>query len=90
MATVIPGKIAVIGIGAVGSAVAFALMSRNVGRELVIIDIDKDRALGETLDLQDSMAFSSVKTVRSGDASDAKNAQIIGKIFFSRSSLLCN
>ena len=40
-------KITVIGAGAVGSATAFALALKKVANEIVIVDINEDKALGE-------------------------------------------
>lgn len=39
-------KIAVIGCGFVGSSCAFTLMQSNLFSEMVLIDVDKDRAGG--------------------------------------------
>jgi|Deesub1362A_J573_1020465.scaffolds.fasta_scaffold00016_80 malate/lactate dehydrogenase len=44
-------KISIIGAGRVGSQIAFVLMERGLCDEIVIIDIIKDRAQGEALDL---------------------------------------
>ena len=43
-------KITIIGAGAVGAATAFALLTRGEASEIVLIDINTDKALGEALD----------------------------------------
>ena len=44
-------KVAIVGCGFVGSATAFALMQSELFTEMVLIDVDRDRAEGEALDL---------------------------------------
>ena len=44
-------KITVIGAGSVGSTTAFALALKNIANEIVIIDINEDKALGEAMDI---------------------------------------
>jgi CO dehydrogenase nickel-insertion accessory protein CooC1 len=78
------GKIAVIGVGTVGASAVFALMMHNVGNEIVLVDVDKDRAIGETLDLQDAVHFSNTKKIWNGTAKDARDAQIVGKNLLSQ------
>ena len=43
-------KVAIVGCGFVGSATAFALMQSELFTEMVLIDVDRDRAEGEALD----------------------------------------
>ena len=45
-------KITVIGAGAVGSATAFALAIKNIASEIVMVDINEDKAKGEALDIR--------------------------------------
>lgn len=70
-------KVVLVGDGSVGSAYAFALMQQGLVEELVIVDIDKERAKGDALDLEDAQAFTAPKVVRSGDYSDAKDADLV-------------
>lgn len=51
-------KIALIGTGMVGMSYAYALLNQNVCDELVLIDINKERAMGEAMDLNHGLAFS--------------------------------
>ncbi|MSS62387.1 L-lactate dehydrogenase [Velocimicrobium porci] len=73
------GKLVLIGAGNVGSAVLNSLMQLNVVNEIVVIDYNKDKALGEVLDASHTTAFvySSNVVVRVGDYSDCADAQII-------------
>ena len=45
-------KIALIGTGMVGMSYAYSLLNQNVCDELVLIDVNKKRALGEAMDLK--------------------------------------
>ena len=45
-------KVAIVGCGFVGSSSAFALMQSGLFSEMVLIDVDKDRAEGEALEHQ--------------------------------------
>ncbi|KAG0355399.1 hypothetical protein BG005_005707 [Podila minutissima] len=68
-------KVAIIGAGMVGSAVAFACLNRSVVSELLVNDISKI-GLGQVLDLEDAAFFSSAK-VRHASLQDCGQADII-------------
>lgn len=70
-------KIAVIGAGNVGSTAAYALMISGIASEIVLIDIDKDKAMGEAMDLNHGTAFVKPVIVKHGDYSDCQEASII-------------
>lgn len=69
-------KIAIIGAGAVGSTIAYALLLKNLMVDVVLIDIDEIRCRGEILDLSDTRAFSE-GTIHQGFLEDAHTADII-------------
>ena len=72
-------KIVLVGCGNVGMAYAYALVNQKVYvDELVLIDINKDKCLGEAMDLNHCMAYSRSKVkVRVGDYNDCKDARIV-------------
>ncbi|NCA96882.1 MAG: L-lactate dehydrogenase [Bacteroidia bacterium] len=70
-------KVVIIGDGAVGSSTAFALLQGNAVNEIVIIDVNKNKAEGDVLDMQHGISFVSPKIVKAGDYSDCKDAHII-------------
>lgn len=73
-----PRKVVVIGDGAVGSSIAFTLANGHAVNEIVIVDVNKDKAEGDVLDIADGMSFLSVpKLIRAGGYEDAKDAHII-------------
>ncbi len=70
-------KISVIGAGSVGATVANDLMVQGVASEIVLIDINTKKAIGEALDIYQGAPFHSPAIVRSGDYSDAENSDIV-------------
>lgn len=70
-------KISVIGAGSVGAAVANDLMIQGVASEIVLIDINKKKAMGEALDIYQSAPFCSPTIVRSGEYADAEGSDIV-------------
>jgi L-lactate dehydrogenase len=71
-------KIAIIGDGAVGSSIAYTLMLGHGVNEIVIVDVNKDKAEGDALDMADGQSFLSVpKSVRAGDYASVQGARVI-------------
>ena len=72
-------KIVLIGCGNVGMAYSYALVNqKEYVDELVLVDINKDKCIGEALDLNHCMAYSPSKIkVRVGDYSDCSDAKIV-------------
>ena len=52
-------KVVLIGAGMVGMSYAYALLNQSACDELVLIDLDRERARGEAMDLNHGLAFSS-------------------------------
>ena len=50
-------KVAIVGCGLVGSTTAFSLITQGICAEVMMIDINKERAYGEMLDLRDSIEY---------------------------------
>ena len=71
-------KIAVIGCGLVGSSTAFCLVTQGVCDEVVMIDINHDKALGEVMDLRDTIKYldRNVK-IKAGTYEDCTDVDII-------------
>ena len=70
-------KITIIGAGQVGSTVAYALTLKQLASEIVIIDIVKDKAMGEAMDIRQGTPFIGPVNVRDGDYEDAKGSDIV-------------
>ena len=70
-------KITVNGAGSVGATVANDLMIQGVASEIVLVDINKKKALGEALDIYQGAPFHSPAIVRSGEYEDAAGSDIV-------------
>ena len=72
-------KVVIIGCGNVGMAYAYALVNQGSRiDELVLIDINKERIIGEVMDLNHSLAYSPIKLkIRVGEYSDCADARIV-------------
>lgn len=70
-------KITVVGAGSVGAAVANDLMVQGIATEIVLIDINKQKAFGEALDIYQGAPFCSPAIVRPGDYEDATGSDIV-------------
>ncbi len=70
-------RIVVIGVGAVGSTTAYTLLLRNRMDELVLIDADKGKAIGDALDMNHGLPFLNRTKVSAGDYEDCAEADII-------------
>ncbi|RBP39905.1 L-lactate dehydrogenase [Garciella nitratireducens] len=71
------GKVAIIGSGLVGATSAFTLAASSSITEIVLIDINKNKALGDALDISHGIPLMKPVDVYAGDYSDAKGADII-------------
>ncbi len=71
-------KIVLVGTGFVGMSFAYSLLSEKGINELVLIDMNKDKAVGEQMDLSDGLPYAESKmTIKAGDYSDCKDANIV-------------
>jgi L-lactate dehydrogenase len=70
-------KIALIGTGFVGSSYAFALLNQGIANELVLIDMNNEKADGDARDLNHGLAFASPMKIHAGDYNDCKEADIV-------------
>lgn len=71
------GKVAVIGAGAVGSTTAYTIMCGGLFNDIVLIDINKDKAEGDALDMAHGVSFVKPVNVSCGDYSDCTDADIV-------------
>ncbi|WP_409340626.1 L-lactate dehydrogenase [Paenibacillus sp. MBLB4367] len=70
-------RIVVIGSGAVGSTTAYTLLLRNRADELVLIDANHQKALGDALDMNHGMPFVGGAKLWAGTYEDCREADII-------------
>jgi L-lactate dehydrogenase len=70
-------KITVIGSGNVGSTIAYTLTTMGIASEIVMIDINEEKSLGEALDIRQGVSFCSPTDVYAGSYADAKDSDIV-------------
>ncbi|MFL0554594.1 MULTISPECIES: L-lactate dehydrogenase [Paenibacillus] len=70
-------RVVIIGTGAVGATTAYTLLLRERVSELVLIDANKEKALGEALDMNHGLPFTGGVKLWAGDYSDCAEADVI-------------
>src|SRR3954464_9139833 len=70
-------KIGVVGCGMVGSSSAFALVMNGVGREIVLVDVNRARAQAEANDIYHAVPFAHPLSVRAGEYADLEGARVV-------------
>ncbi len=70
-------KIGIVGCGFVGATAAYALVMRGVGREIVLVDKNMQRAEAEADDLFHAVPFASPLSIRAGDYADLAEAGVV-------------
>ena len=70
-------KIVVIGAGNVGEAIAYTLMVRVQANDIVLIDMNEDRAQGAALDVGHGTSFFKQVWVRKGGYEECADAKLI-------------
>ena len=60
-------KAVMIGCGFVGSASVFSLMQSGLFSEIAMIDVDKEKAEGEAMDISHGIPFASHMRIFAGD-----------------------
>ena len=72
-----PLRAAIIGAGHVGSTCAYALQLSGLVSEIILIDHNRERAIGEAMDLNHGMPFAPPAHVWDGDFTDCAGADIV-------------
>ena len=70
-------KIVVVGAGNVGETICYTLMLKTQVSEIVLIDLNEDRAKGVALDISHGTAYYSQVKIRKGGYSECADADII-------------
>ena len=70
-------KITIIGAGSVGSTIAYKLSSMDMVSEIVMIDVNKKKAEGEVMDIEQGTCFRNPISLEAGDYEDAKDSRIV-------------
>ncbi|BBM13245.1 L-lactate dehydrogenase [Enterococcus mundtii] len=71
-------KVVIVGTGFVGTSIAYAMINQGVANELVLIDVNQEKAEGEALDLLDGMAWGEKNvSVWSGTYEECQDANLV-------------
>ncbi|OFI05926.1 L-lactate dehydrogenase [Clostridium acetireducens DSM 10703] len=70
-------KISIIGAGHVGSTTAYSIVVQKLASKVVLLDIDKDKAKSEAMEIGQSTVFRSSIDVEAGDYSCTKDSDIV-------------
>ena len=70
-------KITVIGSGNVGSTIAYTLTIMGLASEIVMIDVNEEKSLGEALDIRQGVPFCNPATIYAGSYDDAAGSDIV-------------
>ncbi len=70
-------KITIIGSGSVGSTIAYTMITQGIASEVVMIDINGEKAVGEALDIRQGIPFCNPSQVYAGSYADAKGSDIV-------------
>ncbi|MBO5968530.1 MAG: L-lactate dehydrogenase [Clostridia bacterium] len=70
-------KVTIIGAGSVGATTAFAVLTRGAASEVVLIDINTDKALGEALDIKQATPFIDNCDIYAGSYADAVDSDVV-------------
>lgn len=70
-------KCGIVGVGNVGATTAFSLMKSGLFSEMVLIDINRERAAGEAADLNHGLPFLAPMEIYAGDYGDLRDAGLV-------------
>ncbi len=70
-------KITIIGAGSVGATIGYTMMVTGLASEIVLIDINQEKAYGEELDIKQGVPFCHPTNIYAGSYADAKNSNIV-------------
>ena len=70
-------KVTVIGTGSVGSTIAYTLAAQTLASEIVLIDINNEKSLGEALDIRQGMPFCGPVKIYAGSYAEAVGSDIV-------------
>jgi len=70
-------KISIIGTGSVGSTIAYTLAITGIASEIVMLDINNEKALGEATDIRQGTPFCNPCSIYAGSYSDISGSDIV-------------
>ena len=70
-------KVGIVGSGFVGATAAYALVMQGVGREIVLVDKNMDRAKAEADDIRHAVPFAHPLEVHAGTYEDLAESRVV-------------
>lgn len=70
-------KVTIIGAGSVGATIAYTMAVNGIATEVVMIDINESKSLGEALDIRQGVSFCPPISIYAGSYEDAKGSDIV-------------
>ena len=70
-------KVTIIGAGSVGSTIAYTMAVNGIATEIVMIDINESKAMGEALDIRQGVPFCPPVSIYAGSYPEAENSDIV-------------
>ncbi len=70
-------KVTIIGAGSVGATIAYTMAVNGIATEVVMIDINESKSLGEALDIRQGVSFCPPISIYAGSYEDAKGSDVV-------------
>ena len=70
-------KVTIIGAGSVGSTIAYTMAVNDIATEIVMIDINEAKAMGEALDIRQGVPFCPPVSIYAGSYQDAQGSDVV-------------
>ena len=72
-----PRKAAIVGCGFVGASIAFRFLQQGLFSKLVLLDVDREKAEGEAMDLSDGLPYASPVEITAGTYDDVADCALV-------------
>jgi L-lactate dehydrogenase len=70
-------KVGIVGTGYVGATAGYAMVMSGVGRDIVLVDLNRDRAVAEADDIRHAVPFAHPLNVNAGEYSDLVGCKVV-------------
>ena len=71
-------KVVIVGVGNVGATTAYSILNQGICEEVVLIDVNKEKAVAEAMDMQHSIYFMNRNmSIKAGNYSDCRDADVV-------------
>lgn len=70
-------KVGIVGAGAVGSAAAFALIMTSTAHKIILVDVNRQKAEAEAMDIAHAAPFAGAGKIRAGNYEDLADSDVV-------------